>query len=449
MAAPSSAPRTLSRRGALRLAAGGGLLAGAVLGGCSAARDPNEITFWNFYGPGGTPKSQSEWFVRLAEEWNASHRVKVRLRYLPPQEYQTGPTLQTAFSAGAGPDVFLISPGDFLRYYNGGALTDLTPYLSAEARADYLPGVLGTRTVDDRVHALPMETEPLGLFYSEAAFEQAHLSEGDVPRTWDQLLDIAGKLTMPDRFGMLLETAPGYYQNFTWYPFLAMAHGAVLTADQRASALDGPGAKAAMALWQDAISSGAAPRRVRGKGANDSISNLAEGYCAMQQLGIWGVAEMAEQAKDFRYGVAPLPTPAGGQPATALGGWALVANARGRNPRAAAEFVVWAVAAQDQDGVERARQWNTVVKTNLPARRSVQRAAAAHGAFDAGPMRVFAEDIAPTGTPEPRYPPELYRAVSDALQACQLDGVRPDEATGAASEQINTFLSGYRGAAIQ
>jgi multiple sugar transport system substrate-binding protein len=39
--------------------------------------------------------------------------------------------------------------------------------------------------------------------------------------------------------------------------------------------------------------------------------------------------------------------------------------------------------------------------------------------------------------------------VSDALQACQLDGVRPDEATGAASEQINTFLSGYRGAAIQ
>ncbi|GAA1960086.1 sugar ABC transporter substrate-binding protein [Amycolatopsis minnesotensis] len=443
-----SGARPWSRREVLR-AAGAGALATSALAGCAPGRDPGEITFWNFYGPNGTPKSQADWFVKLADDWNASHQVKVRLRYIPPQEYQTGPTLQTAFSAGAGPDVFLISPGDFLRYYNGGALVDITPHLSEKARADFLPGVLGTRTVENRVYGLPMEIEPLALLYSEQAFERARLSEAEVPKTWDQLLDVARKLTTPDQFGLLLETSPSYYQNFTWYPFLWMGGGSVLSADQRSSALDAAAPRAAMKLWQDAVNAGVAPRRVRGKGANDSISNLAQGYTAMQQIGIWAVSEIAQQQPDFRYGVAPLPVPPGGKPVTALGGWAMVANAKGRNPQAAAEFVAWALGSLDDAGVERCRQWNTVAKTNLPARASVRDAAAAHGAFASGPMRTFVDVIAPTGTPEPRYPPELYRAVSDALQSCQLDGANPAEVTAAASDQINTFLSRYQGAAIQ
>ncbi|GAA3366376.1 ABC transporter substrate-binding protein [Saccharopolyspora gregorii] len=155
------------------------------------ARDPREISLWNFYGPGGQNKSQSDWISRLAAEWNATHEVRVRLRYVPNKDYKAGPTLQTSFSAGAGPDVFLLSPGDFLRYYNGGALADLTPHLEPGVREDFLPEVLATRLVDDRVYGLPMEIEPLALFYSEDAFERAGLAEGDLPGTWDELLGLA------------------------------------------------------------------------------------------------------------------------------------------------------------------------------------------------------------------------------------------------------------------
>ncbi|MCA1187315.1 MULTISPECIES: sugar ABC transporter substrate-binding protein [unclassified Saccharopolyspora] len=435
----------ISRRTAL--GAGAVLLAGAA--GCAPARDPGEISLWNFYGPGGQNKSQSDWISRLAAEWNATHEVRVRLRYVPNKDYKAGPTLQTSFSAGAGPDVFLLSPGDFLRYYNGGALADLTPHLEPGVREDFLPEVLATRLVDDRVYGLPMEIEPLALFYSEDAFERAGLAEGDLPGTWDELLGLAERLTTPDRFGMLFETNPGYYQNFTWYPWLWMAGGDVFTPDLRRSAFDSPAAHRAMRLWQDAVRSGAAPRRVRGEGGNDTISNLAQGYCAMQQLGIWGIAEIAEQAPGFRYGVTPMPAPPGGTATTALGSWAMVANAYGANPEAAAEFVAWALGSSDPAGVERMRQWNTVAKTGIPPRRSVRRAAEAQGAFDDGPMRVFADQVMAQARPEPRYPPEVYRAISDALQSCQLDGADPAEAAGAASEQIDTFLAGYDGAAIQ
>ncbi|MFR9730846.1 ABC transporter substrate-binding protein [Saccharopolyspora sp. MS10] len=435
---------TISRRTAL-CGAGAALLAGAT--GCAPARDPREISLWNFYGPGGQTKSQNDWIIRLAADWNATHEVRVRLRYLPNKDYKSGPSLQTAFSAGAGPDVFLLSPGDFLRYYNGGALADLTPHLEPGAREDFRPEVLATRLVDDRIYGLPMEIEPLALFYAEDAFERAGLSEGDLPRTWDDLLGLAERLTTRDRFGLLLETNPGYYQNFTWYPWLWMTGGEVLAPGQR-SAFDSPATRRALGLWQDAVRRGCAPRRVRGEGGNDSISNLAEGYCAMQQLGIWGIAEMAEQAPGFRYGVVPMPAPPGGTATTALGSWAMVANARGANPEAAAEFVAWALGSSDPACVERMRQWNTEAKTNVPPRYSVQRAAEERGAFDSGPMRVFAEQVMPGARPEPRYPPEVYRAISDALQACQLGGADPAAAAAAASEQIDTFLAGYEGAAI-
>ena len=437
----------ISRRAVLR-GAGATVLAGAAAG-CAPARTPNEISFWNFYGPGGQTKSQSDWVVQLAAEWNATHDVQVRLRYVPNKDYKSGPTLQTSFSAGAGPDVFLLSPGDFLRYYNGGALADLTPHLEPGMREDFLPQGLSTRVVDDRVYGLPMEIEPLALFYGEQAFEQAHLSEGDLPRTWDDLLALAERLTTPERFGMLFETNPGYYQNYTWYQCMWMAGGEVFTPDQRRCSLDSPATHRALQWWQDAVRAGSAPRRVRGEGGNDSISNLADGYCAMQQLGIWGIAEIAEQAPGFRYGVTPMPVPQGGSYTTALGSWAMVAKAQGNNPDAAAEFVVWALGSSDPACVERVRRWNTEAKTNLPARYSVRRAADRRGAFESGPLRVFADEVMTEARPEPRYPPEVYRAISDALQACQLDGADPAQAVAGAAEQIDTFLGTYDGAAIQ
>ncbi|WP_249124548.1 ABC transporter substrate-binding protein [Saccharopolyspora erythraea] len=437
----------LSRRGFLR-GVGAAAVTGPALVGCAPRRNPREISLWNFYGPGGQTKSQSDWFVQLAEDWNATHDVKVRLRYVPNKDYKAGPTLQTSFSAGAGPDVFLLSPGDFLRYYNGGALADITPHLPPGAREDFLPEVLETRLVDGRVYGLPMEIEPLALYYGERAFEQAGLSEGDLPRTWDDLLGLAERLTTPERFGMLFETNPGYYQNFTWYQCMWMSGGEVFTPDQRRAAFNGAGVHDALRFWQDAVRAGSAPRRVQGEGGNDTISNIADGFCAMQQTGIWGIAEIAEQAPDFRYGVVPMPAPPGGAYTTVLGSWALVANAKGANPEAAAEFVAWALGSFEPSCIDRMRRWNTEAKSNLPPRYSVRRAAEERGAFGDGPMRVFADQVMAEARPEPRYPPEVYRAISDALQSCQLDGGDPAEAAAGAAEQIDTFLSTYDGAAI-
>ena len=193
----------------------------------------------------------------------------------------------------------------------------------------------------------------MAMYYSVKAFEDAGLNENDVPKTWDELLELAKKLTTPDRYGVLFETTPGYYQNFTWYPFMWQGGGEFQTKEGK-SAFDLPATVQALKLWQDAINSGAAPRQVLNGGC-DIVANLGSGYCAMQNVGIWGISAMDNNAKDVPYGIFKLPTPANGKYVTVGGGWAFVANAKGKNPDAAAA-VLRLGAGLDGPGLGRARR---------------------------------------------------------------------------------------------
>jgi len=69
--------------------------------------------------------------------------------------------------------------------------------------------------VSREIYGLPYEVEPMAMYYSVEAFAEIGLTEKDVPKTWDELLAIGKKLTNAKRFGVLFETSPGYYQNFT------------------------------------------------------------------------------------------------------------------------------------------------------------------------------------------------------------------------------------------
>ena len=76
---------------------------------------------------------------RWSPTGTAATSSKIELEYVPNNDYMDGTQLPTAFASGEGPDLFIISPGDFLRYYNGGVLLDLTPFIEEEAQGR-LPG---------------------------------------------------------------------------------------------------------------------------------------------------------------------------------------------------------------------------------------------------------------------------------------------------------------------
>jgi multiple sugar transport system substrate-binding protein len=409
------------------------------------AAETKTLSFWQFYAPG--PNNRSKWFEDCVKGWNATHDVKVELQFVPARDYFGGSKLQTAFASGQGPDIFIISPGDFLRYYNGGVLVDLTSYIEDAAKKDFFPNVMETRIVDEKIYAVPMDVIPLAMYYSVKAFEEAGLSESDIPKTWDQFLEIAHKLTKGDRFGCLFETAPGYYQPFTWYPFMWQGGGEIATPDGKHSAFASPATVQALKFWQDAIQQNVAPRNILGGGGWDVVANLASGFCAMQNLSITGISALRDHAKDFKYGVFPYPLPPNGQQRNIFGGWAFVAHARGKNPEEAARFCVWALGSMQDDCIQRVVDWCKVYNVVSP-RKSALEKVTTEGAYSSAPMKIFKDVIFPTGRSEPRVPPAVYKAVSDTIQACQLGGADPKQAAEEGSQRIESFLSGYTGAPL-
>jgi multiple sugar transport system substrate-binding protein len=413
-----------------------------------ASAQATKLSFWQFYAPGGSVATQGQWFEEMVNSWNEQNETQVELQYTPVSEYVSGSKLQTAFASSEGPDIFIISPGDFLRYANGGVLADLTPYMEQEAIDDFYEGVLASRKVDDKVYALPMEVEPMAMYYSLDAWEEAGLTDADVPQTWEQLLEVAEKLTTDERFGVQFETLPGYYQNFTWYPFMWMGGGDFVEADGKTSAFRSDGAIQALKFWQDSINMGVAPREPLGNGGGDIGANLVAGYSAMQNVGIWALSDLKVNFPDYRAGIFKLPLPPNGTPSTDLGGWAFVANAEGQDPETAAQFCVWALGSMAPDSVQRVVDWCTKAKSDMPPRKSVLENEDAKAAYAEGGLKVFAEQILPDGRAEPRLPPEVYKAVSDAIQATQLDGADPAQSAETAAQQIESFLATYDGVPI-
>jgi multiple sugar transport system substrate-binding protein len=310
-------------------------------------------------------------------------------------------------------------------------------------KKDFFPSVVETRIVDEKIYGVPFEVIPLAMYYSLKAFEEAGLSESDIPQTWDQFLEIAHKLTKGDRFGCLFETAPGYYQTFTWYPFMWQGGGEIATPDGKHSAFASPATVQALKFWQDAIQQNVAPRNVLGTGGWDVIANLVSDFCAMQNLSITGVSAMRDNAKDFQYGVFPYPLPPNGQQRNIFGGWAFVANARAQNPEEATKFCVWAVGSMQDDCIQRVVGWCKTYRTVSP-RKSALEKGTTEGAYSSAPMKLFKDVIFPTARCEPRVPPEVYKAVSDTIQACQLSGADPKQAAEEGSQRIESFLSDTR-----
>lgn len=123
-----------------------------------------------------------------------------------------------------------------------------------------------------------------------------------------------------------------------------------------------------------------------------------------------------------------------------------MANAKGPNPEEAAKFCVWALGSMQHDSVQRVVDWCIKAKSDVSPRKSALDHGTAAGGYDSAPMKMFKDVIFPTGRGEPRLAPEVYKAVSDSIQASQLNGADPKQTAEQGSQLIDSFLAGYSGA---
>ncbi|MBZ6202567.1 sugar ABC transporter substrate-binding protein [Streptomyces olivaceus] len=255
--------------------------------------------------------------------------------------------LQNAISAKKGvPDVAQIEYYAMGQYALTKQLTDLEDFGAGKLSAKFSPGPWqGVQAGTDRVHALPMDSGPMALFYNKKVFDKYGI---ETPTTWAEYLDAARDLHKAEPKAYITADTgdAGVTTSLLW-----QAGSRPYTVNGTKVGIDfsDQGAKTYTDTWQKLIDEKLlAPVN---PWTDDWYKALGDGTIATLATGAWMPANLVsgvkEAAGDWR--VAPLPQwSADGRASAENGGSALALPELGKNEALAYAFVEYASAG---DGV--------------------------------------------------------------------------------------------------
>ncbi|MFC5143876.1 ABC transporter substrate-binding protein [Streptomyces aureoversilis] len=313
---------------------------------------PRLSHWYHQYGEAGTRQAVGRYAA-------AYEKADVRIEWRPGNyDQQTAAALLT----DSGPDVFEVD-GPTLDQIRGGQVTDLTALLDG-AKDDFHPVVLAPKTWDGRVWGVPQAIDTQFLYYRRSLLEKAGVRP---PRTLDELVDAAGRLTSGTVKGLFLgnDGGAGVLGGTPLY-----AAGLSLVTAGGKPGFDDPAAARTL---------GKLHRLYAGKslllGAPADWSDpaaLVQGLTAMQWSGLWALPQVKTALGDD-FGVLPFPAdgPAG-KPAVPVGAYAAAVSARSARRKEAEAYVKWLWV----DRTDHQEDFALSYGFHIPARRSLAAKAA-------------------------------------------------------------------------
>jgi ABC-type glycerol-3-phosphate transport system substrate-binding protein len=203
-------------------------LAGLFLGATAVeAQKKLSVLTWNipYYEDG---------FKKWVSDFNKKH-PDITIERLDKKGTEYATFYQTQVVAGTAPDIIDVQGALWLEYAAKGGLVDLTDYLKRDQ--DYTkriyPEILNGWVYNGRNYGVPMYISKTLLFYNKLLFKEAGLT--DPPKSFDQLLEYARKMTKGEKSGLIT-------LNFDWlyWPLFAMNGVELLTPDYKKAAFNTP-----------------------------------------------------------------------------------------------------------------------------------------------------------------------------------------------------------------
>ncbi len=205
--------------------------------------------------------TEDVWNKSLNEGIDIFHKqypnIKVMLEPVSYGEKETKYTVESA--AGRAPDVFHVHAFSLPMFFGKGFAKDLTPFIEKEGSGfldAWYPLPIELMKHNGKMHAMPGDYMTMVLFYNASMFKEAGLDPNKPPKTTDEFLEYAKKLTRDTNgdgkvdqwgFGTVGAKSPGFSMRFG--PFLWSFGADYLTPDMKRSALDTPEAKEAFAFF--------------------------------------------------------------------------------------------------------------------------------------------------------------------------------------------------------
>ena len=212
--------------------------------------------------------------------------------------------LAQGFAGGSPPDVFYMSTDQLASYATNGSLE---PYAADLGNADdFYPTLRDAFTLEDEFWCAPKDFSTLALQINTKLWEDAGLTDDDIPTTWDELRAVAEQLTQGDQVGLV------YGPEFQRIGVFFEQNGGGLVNDEGTEATaNSPENVEALTFVQDMMKDGIAAYS-SDVGAGWGGEAFGKELGAMTIEGNWIVGAMEADFPDVKYTTVPLPAgPAG------------------------------------------------------------------------------------------------------------------------------------------
>ncbi|MFI8192391.1 ABC transporter substrate-binding protein [Streptomyces sp. NPDC085946] len=257
---------------------------------------------------------------QIVETFNKTSDVKAVLDTIPGADYQQ--KLQTIINTPQAPDVFFNWGGGSIKpFVKAGLLQPLDGFIkdNPDLENKFLPSVFNSAVVDGKPYGVPMRgTQPILLFHNKEVLDKAGVKP---PKTWDDLLDVVGKLKAEGVTPISL----GGGDRWPTLMWLEYVYDRVAGPELFQKALEGDKeawesaeSKKALGMLRELIDAGAFGTKFDSvkytNGASPAL--LARGKAGFELMGSWYYAQQQEDAKEFAaegLGYTTFPTVEGGK----------------------------------------------------------------------------------------------------------------------------------------
>ncbi|MCG3041829.1 extracellular solute-binding protein [Streptomyces sp. S1A] len=297
----------------------------------------------------------AEYWRAAAKEYQSLH-PDVTIKIQSVQNEDLDGKLQNALNSNSAPDIFLQRGGGKMQaMVDAGQIQvlDLTDTDRANVGDAALEGV----SIDGKVYAMPLDTQPEGIYYSKDLFKKAGIASP--PTTMDELKDAVAKLKAID-VAPIAVGAKDAWPAAHWYYNFALRECSQEVMQEAAKSLefDDPcwtkaGEDLESLLEADPFQKGFLTASSQ-QGAGSSAGMLANHKAAMELMGNWNPGVIADLTPDKKplpdLGWFPFPAVPGGKgDPTAImggaGGYSLSKDA----PEEALDFLRFVVTKDQQE----------------------------------------------------------------------------------------------------
>ncbi len=249
---------------------------------------------------GSSGDAETDIVNQLVADWSAESGVNAEVVVASDLNQQ----LSQGFSSNNPPDLFYLSTDQMAAY----AATDsLEPYAESLSNADdFYPNLREAFTFDGQFMCAPKDFSTLALIINSDVWEEAGLTDDDIPTTWEELTAVAEQLTTDGQVGL------GYGPEVQRIGvFMAQAGGAFIDDDGATAVVDSPENAEALQYVKDQMAAETFSYS-SDLGAGWGGEAFGNGLAAMVIEGNWIAGAMTNDFPDVTYQVAELPEGPGG-----------------------------------------------------------------------------------------------------------------------------------------